>query len=351
MTLSRSPRILITRLSHIGDCLLGLPMLSAVRAKFPRAFIAWVVERPSHQLLEGHPDLDQVIVLRSGWLKSPRQVLKVRSELRALRFDVSLDPQGLIKSSSLGWLAGARRRIGLARPEGRELSPWLNNELVQVPDLHLVDRCMALSERLGALPAAAGEPGSSTWFRLPSFPDAEVSMASYLAEARLPTFAMLNPGGSWASKRWPVERFAEVAQHLGTAHSLPSVVVWNGDEERAWAEQIVEQANGHARFAPPTNLRELACLAARADLFVGSDTGPMHLAAATGTPCVGLFGPTQPSRSGPYGPQHVAVQKATLHGGSRLRRGADDATMRAIQVADAVEACDQILARPKRQVA
>jgi ADP-heptose:LPS heptosyltransferase len=142
-----------------------------------------------------------------------------------------------------------------------------------------------------------------------------------------------------------------VAAYLGDTHRLPSMVLWAGDEERAMAEQLVADSHGHARLAPATTLTELAALSRRARLFVGSDTGPLHLAAAVGTPCVGLYGPWPAKRHGPYGPQHIALQKMVFEGPTRQRRHASPKYMEAIGVDDVCTACDTILARQSRDAA
>jgi ADP-heptose:LPS heptosyltransferase len=164
-------------------------------------------------------------------------------------------------------------------------------------------------------------------------------------------FALVNPGAGWPSKLWPAERYAAVTRHLGHACSLPSLVVWAGPQERDWAEQIVAGSEGHARMAPNTTLTELAALTRRARLFVGSDTGPLHLAAAVGTPCVGLYGPMPAERNGPYGPGHVALQKMLFNGTSRQRRNAPGTLMEAIEVEHVCDACDRILKRQRSEAA
>jgi ADP-heptose:LPS heptosyltransferase len=121
------------------------------------------------------------------------------------------------------------------------------------------------------------------------------------------------------------------------------LIVWAGDEERGWAEQIVAGSAGHATMAPATSLGELGAIVRRATIFISSDTGPLHLAAAVGTPCVGLFGPMPAERNGPYGAQHICVQKIVLTGTSRQRRTAGPESMEAISVEDVTDACDRIL--------
>src|SRR5207342_2418516 len=120
-------------------------------------------------------------------------------------------------------------------------------------------------------------------------------------------FTVLNPGAGWDSKRWPLDRYAQVARYLTQRYELPSVVAWAGSREHEWAKQIVSGSGGQTMLAPAISLTELAALLRKTRLFIGSDTGPLHLAAAVGTPCVGLFGPTRPEVCGPYGSGHVSL--------------------------------------------
>jgi heptosyltransferase I len=331
-------RVLIVRLSAIGDVLHGLPVLCALREALPTAHLAWLVEGRGADLLEGHRALDELIAVRRRWLKSPRAVWELWRRVRG-RFDVTIDVQGLSKSAVAARLTGARRRIGFAPPDGREISPWLNNVLVRPTATHVVDRNLELLTPLGIKPAGAR-------FDLPERAEdgrwAEQVIGQAIGASR---FALINPGAGWPSKLWPPERFAAVAAHLGRQQGLASLAVWAGDEEHAWAKQIVAGSGGWARLAPSSSLRQLAALARRAQLAVSSDTGPLHLAAAVGTPCVGLFGPMPAERNGPYGGEHISIQVARLSGSSRERRQANNDTMLAIDVGRVVAACDTILAR------
>jgi heptosyltransferase-1 len=334
-----SARILIVRLSAIGDVLHGLPVLNALRDALPRAFLAWVVEGRAAEVLQSHKALDELIVVPRRWLKSPREVIHLRRRLRALRFDLTLDLQGLSKSAIAARLSGARRRIGFDGRDGRELSRWLNNERVLPRRTHVIDRNLELLARLGIV-----DP--SVRFDLEDSPSAALAAAKILdAQHLADRFAVINPGAGWPSKLWPVDRYAAVARHLGQARALRSLVVWAGPQELAWAEAIVADSAGCAALAPATSLVELAAIVRRATVFIGSDTGPLHLAAAVGTPCVGLFGPMPAKRNGPYGPQHVALQKMHLTGTSRQRRSAGPESMEAIAVEHVLAACDQILNR------
>ena len=305
----------------------------------PRAYIAWAVEGRTSELLRGHRALNELITLPRGWLRSPRKVLALRRKLRAQRFDTSIDMQGLTKSAVAAWLSGAVRRVGFDGADGRELSRWLNNVLVPATSAHVIDRNLELLGALGFCPTSARFDLEDT------ATDAATAQGIVQLQALGDRFAVINPGAGWKSKLWPTERYAEVASHLGNSWALRSLVVWAGEAERAMAARIVAGANGWAQLAPATSLCELAAIARRAALFIGSDTGPMHLAAAVGTPCVGLYGPMPATRNGPYGPQHVALQKVLLEGNSRQRRGAGPESMQAISTSDVCAACELILAR------
>jgi len=335
-------RVLIVRLSAIGDVIHGLPVLNAVRRAMPEASIGWVVEGRAGDLLRGHSALNEVIGVPRGWLKSPKEVLKLRRKLKEFRPDITLDLQGLTKSAVAAWISGAQRRIGFSGPDGRELSQWLNNERVAPTTTHVIDRTLELLQPLNITPAPAE-------FNIPeTAADAATArriIESFFGSSR---FAIINPGAGWPSKVWPAERFGAVGKYLGLC-GIPSLVVWAGPQEKAWAETIVAESSGHTQLAPPTTLTELASVAGKASLFISADTGPLHLAAAVGTPCVGLFGPMPAERNGPYGEAHIAIQEVCLQGSSRERRTADNSSMKAISVERVCEACDEIIHRDNRR--
>ena len=344
--IAASPRFLIVRLSAVGDVIQGMPLACALRDRFPESQIGWVVEARAATLLRGHSAIDELIELPRGWLKSARTVWQLRQRLRALRPDVVFEAQGLTKSAIVARLSGARRRIGFGAPWGRELSGWLNTETVDTTDVeHVIDRNLAL---LRPLDIAAPK----VEFRVPLGARDRTAVERMIHECGVVDgFAIANSGAAWASKLWPNDRYATVAAWLGQHHGLPTLVTYGGAAERTAAEQIVAGAQGHARLAPPTSLTELAALAQRAKLFIGSDTGPLHLAAAVGTPCIGLYGPWPAERHGPYGPQHIAIQKMIFDGPTHRRRHASPKYMEAIQVDDVCEACVQILQRSDREAA
>lgn len=331
-----SPRVLIVRLSAVGDCVQTLPLASAVRERFPNAHITWVVERFSASIIKAVPAIDRVIELPKRFAYSLSTLRRLRKLLRQEQFTLALDPQGLTKSGLVSWLSGAPRRIGFARPVGREIDPWLQTELVTSRAVHMVDRYLELLKPLGV-----ESPPVHFGLQIPQ----AAQQAAHLISSR-PEFqsgyAVLNPGAGWESKRWPVHRFVEVARHLAK-RGLQSLVTWGGSYEQAWAEAIARDSTGIAHAAPRTSLLELAALIQGAQLFVGSDTGPLHLAAAVGTRCIGMFGPSPGAACGPYGVGHVVLQAAFDGSRARRKRGADNWAMRRITVDMVAEACDELL--------
>lgn len=342
---NRPPRILLVRLSAIGDCILTLPLAVAIKRQFPKAWLTWVVEGAAATLVEGHPAVDEVIRVRKGFLRSPASAVELWQKVRDGAFDLTIDPQGLTKSSLVAWASGAKQRLGFSRPIGRELSPWLNTELVTAQAAHVVDRQLELLAPLGATVGPVE-------FRVPQYLEVQPKLQGLLSRPELKAgFAILNPGASWDSKLWPWESFAALAKSLGEASGLRSLVVWNGPREECWAQDIVNESGGWAVKAPPTKLRELAELCRQARLFVSADTGPLHLAAAVGTDCVGLYGPSRPEQCGPYGPRATAVQAYYQEGTSRERRTSRNDAMRAITVEQVLAACQDHLSAGRRAAA
>jgi ADP-heptose:LPS heptosyltransferase len=303
--------------------------------------LSWIVGEAAGSLLQGHEALDELITVPRRWLKSPKGLWWIRGRLRRMRLDVAIDAQGLTKSALAAWLSGAKRRIGFGSCLGREQSKWLNTEFVLPTSQHVIDCHLELLRPLGIQSAAVR-------FGIPEAECDAQAAEKMICEAGFDdgAFAIVNPGAGWPSRLWPPTRYAELVGYLGRVHGCPSFVVWAGEEERAWAKQIVAGSDRHACLAPSTTLRELAALTRRSRLFISSDTGPMHLAVAVGTSCVSLHGPTLAEHSGPYGKEHIVVQKAAL--GDRFdprRKTISNVLMKAISAKVVCEACDRLLSR------
>jgi heptosyltransferase-1 len=346
-TARRSPRVLITRLSAIGDCVQTLPVATALRRIYPQAHIAWAVERAAAPLIGACRAVDEVVVVPKRMLASPRAVWEMRQVLAPVRADIALDPQGLTKSSTVAWLSGAAQRIGFSRPQAREISPWLNTTRVTPRAIHMVDRYLELLGPLVRKVNSGDErrdpPPASIDFGLEIPESVQRDVGAMLESREIGAgFVVLNPGAGWDSKRWLVDRLATVAREITREFELPTLIVWGNAQEQRAAEEVVRLAGRGANLAPPTSLLELAAVLARARLVVSADSGPLHLAAALGTRCVGLFGSTSRESCGPYGPGNIAIQAAYDGSAARKRRGADNWAMRSISVEMVLAACAAI---------
>ncbi len=312
----RGPRIALIKLSSLGDVVHALPVAATLRARVPDAHLTWIVERREADVLRDHPALDALVAVdtrrwrRARGLRDLADVVgavrQTSRRLRASAFDVALDLQGLLKSGVLAAATRAPLRIGFAARRCREpLNALFTNRRVEPPAnaRHVVDQHLAL---LG--PLSVTEPVRE--FRLPSDPDAEARADAFLAAYGFTPgrrLVVLNPGAGRADKRWPQERFRALGERLGEDTGALVLVVWGPGEEAA-ARHVAPGGGNRALCAPPTNLYELVAFLRRASVLVAADTGPLHLAAALGTPCVGLYGPTSAVRNGPYGAGHRCLQ-------------------------------------------
>jgi heptosyltransferase-1 len=298
-------RLLIVRLSAMGDVIHALPL--AQNARTAGATVAWVVERAFAGVLEGNPSCDRIFTADTrGWRRRPlsattwRGLAALRSQLRAFAPDRTLDAQGLWKSAVaaraagapvVGFSAAARREPASATLCGIPVTPGAEAR-------HVVDRNLALLPAAG-IAVTEHAPDASYLLARPT-PDADAFLAA------LPgPFAVFHPGAGRAEKTWGEERFARLAAALRSRRGLAAIVSWGpGDADRA--ERLAALVPGSFR-APLLDVPGLARLCTAASLFVGGDTGPLHLADALGTPTLALFGPTDPERNGPYGDRRGVV--------------------------------------------
>lgn len=321
-----------------------LPVAMAIKDRWPHSYLVWIVDCGVDSLLKHHPAIDQVIRIRKGFLSRPRELWRLRKQLRALNIDFSIDPQGLLKSAVLGWLAGATDRIGFVAGQAREQAWRFYHDAISPRSTHLVDRQLELLEPLGifAPPVRFGSLETSSC-------SVEVDKILKSMTPNANGFAVINPGASWTSKRWPTDRYVEVAKKLYEMIGLPSLVVWGNTDERLLAQSIVEASPRASCLAPDTTLLVLAGILKRSRLYIGSDTGPMHIAAALGTPCVALFGTTRSEYCGPYGDMHRALQNRYDAGSSTYRRTTTNAAMLDISAESVIEQCLQVASSQSRQ--
>jgi heptosyltransferase I len=310
-------RILIVKLSAIGDVVQALPALEAIKRTYPHSEIDWAVEEAASDILAGHPLIDRVLVSRrkkwsrmvtrpSTFLRGLKEIIGFIDELRGRRYDIAVDLQGLLKSGIIIGLAKATRKIGFAGT--RELSHCFLNERLPAYDIekHALERYLDVARYLGAVdpPPVCTLPIGAELAAM------RVRLQGIVANSR--KVVVINPMARWRTKLWQEDKFAQLADRLVLERNA-FVVLTGGPGDREVTGRIRAMMRQQAHdWAGETTLRELAALAALAELFITTDTGPMHLAAAAGGRVVALFGPTAPWRTGPYGPGHVVVRAGTV---------------------------------------
>jgi 3-deoxy-D-manno-octulosonic-acid transferase/heptosyltransferase-1 len=309
--------ILIVKLSAIGDVIHTLPALNAVRNYYPNANITWLVEEDAAPLVQGHEALDRVIVSkRKRWLEALRslsflntvqEVCGFIKALRDTRYDMILDFQALLKSGILIALARGQRKIGFGKGlEHMEHSYIFLNERIPAVDMeiHALSRGMMLLN-------AVGIPTNEVEYKLPMSDHDRKKIDELMKQHGIndeKSLIAINPVAKWETKLWPKKQFAELADMLIGQYDM-KIVFTGGIKDYSIIQAITSSMKGRAiNFAGKTTLTELAALYEKAALVVSTDTGPMHLAAAVGTPVVALFGPTAPWRTGPYGTGHQLIK-------------------------------------------
>lgn len=288
-------RICLIKPSALGDVVQTLPLLGVLRRRFPTSTVSWVVRRDLADLITGHPDLTEAIPFhRDGTWRESRQLLRL---LKRRRFDLVFDLQGLFRTGVMTFATGAAVRVGLETArEGANLACncVIPDSGREVP-AHL--RYWRVAEVLGL----ANQPRTAVI----STTKADSSwLAEQLRHLPRPIMA-IHPGAGWVTKRWPVEKFSEVARRFGG-----SIVVIGAASERASGTQIIASMGSPKlalNLAGQTTLKQLAVLLRKVDLLVTNDSGPMHLAAAVETPVVGIFTCTNPFLSGPAEVMHELV--------------------------------------------
>jgi heptosyltransferase I len=328
-------RFLLVRLSSLGDIVHALPAAAALRDTFPSARIDWLVDPKWRRVLEGNPDISNVVALDR---KSPGGIYGTVRAIAVEKYDCAVDFQALYKSALLPFAARVRRRIGFKSSYAREgLASRFYTERLNPQGPHKVDHNLTLAHAAGA----------GVW--QPRFPlsvraEDDELVSRELAAHKLREFFVLNPGGGWRSKCWPPDRYGELYRRLYCERGWRGVVTF-GPGEETLAQEVVHAAGDAAPPAIALGLGPLMAALRRAKFVVSADTGPLHLASALRAPCVGLFGPTDPARNGPFWPSDVTVRNPQ-NCETTYRRGKDFASsMLSITVDQAVAAIDKRLAR------
>jgi len=348
--------ILIVRLGALGDIVHTIPAAAALRAALPDARIDWLVEAKHRPIVDLVTVVDRVVPLDGRTLGAWIDVVR---RARQVRYDLAFDFQGLMKSAVLARASGAARVAGFsiwhlrektARPfysetsdaDGRSVRSQLDGDSRSVrlqPDLHadhVIDKNLRLLR-------VAGIDTSQVEFPLAHV--ASRALDDLRREIGPGPFALINPGAAWPNKRWTAGRFGEVATFLRDVRGLPSVVLW-GPSEHALAQFVVQASSRAARLAPATDIPDLVELSRSAALIVSGDTGPLHVAAAVGTPAVAIYGPTNPRRNGPWAKDDEMVSRfegCDCHYERRCHR--PDWCLESVSVAEVTAAIQQRLSR------
>jgi heptosyltransferase-1 len=347
----RIERLLIVRLSAMGDVIHTIPAVQALRQAFPHAMIGWLIEERWAELLCApraqrrgprsveRPLVDWVhTVDLKGWRKSLFSVqnlegiARVWNDIRAARYEVAVDLQGAIRSAVLAQWSGAPVVYGAKEPRESPAALWYTRQ-VAANGVHVIERTMSIVEPLAGRNLPVGES------EFPTDSAAEENIEQQLRQAGICKFAILNPGAGWGAKRWPAERYGEVARALAEC-GLQSMVNFGPGEEEL-AREVEAASQGTARRLQ-CSISEFIALTRRAKLFIGGDTGPLHLSAALRVPVVAIFGPTDPKRNGPYGTRRVVLrnpESRTTH----ARNPRPDETLLAITVEAVVDAARNLL--------
>ncbi len=336
-------RFLIVRLSSIGDIVHALPAAAALGETFPQAQLHWAVEKRFAVLLAGNPHLHRVITLDTlGWRRrltssaTFEEIWNGIFDLRRTPYTAALDFQGLWKSALVAWFSVSRERIGFSEHRMREPSAAiLYTRKVSPPEgAHAVEENLALVERVGARAAR--------WqFPLPWYEQDDAYVEEQLTALNSKNFILINPGGGWRSKCWSPENYSALIRRLSRSRQEKIILSGSPSEETLIVGILQSAGTRNARYLP-TTLVQFIALARRARLFIGGDTGPLHLAAAVGTPIVGIYGPTDPARNGPFAADDIALYN---HAPVDHRRDPSAGYLQGISVESVVEAAEARLAR------
>lgn len=339
MLTSRPNRFLAVRLSSLGDLVHTLPVVPALRSAFPDAQLDWVVDGRWSPLIKLVRGIDEVIPLQpsvSGYLHCMRRV-------RRAGYSCVIDFQGIYRSAMLGWISGARRRIGRDRNSARErgAARFYTDRIIPLGQ-HVAEMSMSLAVCAGARRPAEVE------FPI-DIPAQEIrGLREKLGREGVESYVVVSPGGGWKSKCWPADRFGALCAEIWRRHGIRSVINLAPGEEQL-GEAILADALAAKPIVRCSALPELVALLSQALLVVGGDTGPLHLAAALGTRVVALFGPTNASRNGPL-PRGVVVQNYSsappnYQRGDYVRGRSYSAEMLSITVEQVLAAIEQELSR------
>jgi heptosyltransferase-1 len=343
-------RFLIVRLGALGDIVHAIPVAAALRKAYRGARIDWLVSAKHRELLDLVPVIDRRLVINDRPAGGTRRdgggasLWQAVVELRRARYDAAIDLQGLLKSALLARASGAGRVVGFAPSYLRERLARVFYAEVYDPGCsglydpretrHVVEINLGLLGLFGIAPGVAEFP----------LDPVDSPIARDMLQRTGGRYALLNPGAAWPNKRWPPSRLGAVAGGLHQRHGLMSVVLW-GPGEESLGRDVVAASAGSAVQAPRTSIADVVALVRSAAVMLSGDTGPTHIAAAVGTPVVGLYGPTRSQRNGPWAPADITISREAICQCHHLRNcRLDTMCLLDIQVDEVAAALDRRLA-------
>ena len=348
-------KILVVRLGSMGDVIHAIPSVAALRQAFPNAKIGWAIEERWAELLcspfAGHsgplspqrPLVDLVHTVNTFKWRSNlffsqtrREVNELKRTLRIEKYDAAIDFQGALKSAVIARWAKPRAIYGFFSPR-EKLARRFYSQKIQAAGTHIVEQNLSLAESLAQvkikMPAAL----------LPHDEAAEQKMQHWLYQRKISRFALLNPGAGWGAKQWPADRYGEVAKKLAD-DGLSCLINFGPQEEKL--AKIVQQESGGSAQPVECSITDLIALTRGASLFIGGDTGPMHLAAALSVPVVAIFGPTDPARNGPFATRNIVLRNPASSTSYSHHSNADEGLLQ-ISVQEVLAAAQQLIGSSK----
>lgn len=346
-------KILILRLSAVGDVIRTLPSIKSLKEHCPSFSITWIVEEPSHAFLESQPEIDKVILFpRKRWKKGIRSLIGIWGtigemwgfvkDLREQRFDIVLDFHGIFKSGLLSFLSGSPKRIGYERRSTKEGNFLFSNVKVKLPKRKIsrFQRNLLLLQGMGL---EVRDPKYQLYIPPEDRRHVEFFFNASSLSSKRPLIA-IHPGTSSKAifKRWMPDQYARLADRLVRELHATVLFTW-GDEEREWVETIRRKMEEPSLLGLETeSLTQLGEIYKRCDLYIGGDTGPMHIGSLMGTPAVVIYGPTDPIENEPFG-KHIKIRKEVGCNPCRNRSCKDLRCLKTIQADDVFKATKEIL--------
>lgn len=349
---SEIKRLLIIRLSAMGDVIHTLPAVAALRSALPHTRFGWVIEERWAELLcapgearcgdrsPQRPLVDTLhLVNTKAWRRALlsdetwKEILAGAREIRGQSYDAAIDFQGAIRSAFIAKLSRARSVFGFAHPREHAAALFYTRQ-IETRKPHVIQHNLELASALVRQPLAC------TPVEFPQNESAVQQWQTTIARRHISEYAIINPGAGWGAKRWPPQRYGEVARVIGEKIGIDSLINYGPGEERlAWT---VQKVSGGAAHPITCSLSELIPMTRAARLFIGGDTGPLHLAAAMGVPVVAIYGPTDPARNGPFATRSVVLRSpASLT--SHSRRQQPESGMLQITTGEVLAAALQLL--------